>query len=433
MDNFVILPTQLYNLKYFPKKNNYILYEHPQYFTRYKFNKKKLILHRASMKNFFDLMKSNKYNIEYYEYTEDPLKKLSEYKLYDPIDHLILPNKYEKIDSPNFLINNKLIEKYRKKTDKFFFNSFYNFMKDELNILKGIKSKDKENRKKLPKGHIVPDICKKYNKKYVDEAIKYVNKHFKKNYGNTDNFIYPINENEAKDCLNVFIKERFKLFGDYEDFFDQEHDYMYHSFLSSSINIGLIHPSDIIKIIKKHEKNIPINSYEGYIRQLFWREYQRYCYDYFNFKGLDYFGNTKKLDKKWYNGSIGIEPVDFCINKAFNLAYLHHIERLMVIGNFMNLYGIKPKEGFKWFMEFSIDSYEWVMFQNVLDMVFFVSGGKTMRKPYISSSNYILKMSYYKKGDWSKKWDEMFHNFIKKNKLKMKKFTYSYPIVKKYL
>ena len=105
----------------------------------------------------------------------------------------------------------------------------------------------------------------------------------------------------------------------------------------------------------------------------------------------------------------------------------------MVIGNFMNLYGIKPKEGFKWFMEFSIDSYEWVMFQNVLDMVFFVSGGKTMRKPYISSSNYILKMSYYKKGDWSKKWDEMFHNFIKKNKLKMKKFTYSYPIVKKYL
>ena len=119
---------------------------------------------------------------------------------------------------------------------------------------------------------------------------------------------------------------------------------MYHSFLSSSINIGLIHPSDIIKIIKKHEKDIPINSYEGYIRQLFWREYQRYCYDYFNFKGLDYFGNTKKLDKKWYNGSIGIEPVDFCINKAFNLAYLHHIERLMVIGNFMNLYGIKPKE-----------------------------------------------------------------------------------------
>ena len=85
-------------------------------------------------------------------------------------------------------------------------------------------------------------------------------------------------------------------------------------------------------------------------------------------------------------------------------------------------------------MEFSIDSYEWVMYQNVLDMVFFVSGGKTMRKPYISSSNYILKMSYYsKKDNWTDKWDKLFHSFLKKNATKMKKFTYSYPIVKKYL
>ena len=86
----------------------------------------------------------------------------------------------------------------------------------------------------------------------------------------------------------------------------------------------------------------------------------------------------------------------------------------MVVGNFMNLYSLHPDEGFKWFMEFSIDSYEWVMHQNVYDMVFFVSGGATMRRPYASSSNYVLKMSNYKKGEWSEKWDNLYNDFLKK-------------------
>ena len=103
----------------------------------------------------------------------------------------------------------------------------------------------------------------------------------------------------------------------------------------------------------------------------------------------------------------------------------------MVVGNYMNLTGISPKEGFRWFMEFSCDSYEWVMYQNVLDMVFFVTGGKTMRKPYASSSNYVINMSTYKKGDWSKKWDEKYVDFQKKNLEKLWKFRYSFPMLKK--
>ena len=90
----------------------------------------------------------------------------------------------------------------------------------------------------------------------------------------------------------------------------------------------------------------------------------------------------------------------------------------------MNISGILPEEGFKWFMEFSCDSYEWVMCQNVYDMVFFVSGGATMRRPYISSSNYILKMSDYIRGDWCDKWDELYHSFIHNNKKELYKFRY---------
>ena len=126
-----------------------------------------------------------------------------------------------------------------------------------------------------------------------------------------------------------------------------------------------------------------------------------------------------------------MKPVDDCIQKGFKTAYLHHIERLMVVGNFMNLYGLHPMEGLKWFMEFSIDSYEWVMYQNVLDMVFFVSGGATMRKPYASSSNYILKMSDYKPGEWSEKWNEYYQKFMKKNKEKLWKYRYHFPALSK--
>ena len=166
--------------------------------------------------------------------------------------------------------------------------------------------------------------------------------------------------------------------------------------------------------------------------QLFWREYQRYTYIYYDFSRENYFGNRKKLNKKWYTGETGIDPIDDCIKRGFDTGYLHHIERLMVVGNYMNLDGIAPKEGFKWFMEFSCDSYEWVMNQNVLDMVFFVSGGKTMRKPYASSSNYILKMSNYKKGKWSETWTKKYHQFMKKNKEKLWKFRYSFPGLKNY-
>jgi deoxyribodipyrimidine photolyase-related protein len=193
--------------------------------------------------------------------------------------------------------------------------------------------------------------------------------------------------------------------------------------LSTSINIGLLQPIEIIKEILQYN-DIPINSLEAFIRQLFWREYQRYCYKYYNFDNKNYFGNKKKLSKEFYNGTTGILPVDNCIKYGFDTGYLHHIERLMVVGNYMNLYGIHPHEGYKWFMEFSCDSYEWVMHQNVLDMVFFVSNGDTMRRPYISSSNYILKMSNYKKDKWCDEWDKLYDNFLKKNKHKLWKYRY---------
>jgi len=424
--DFIILPHQLFHKKYLPKNiKKIILWEHPQYFTKYNFNKKKLILHRASMKHYYDYLKKNKYNIQYINFNKTPTYKKA--TLFDPIDKIKIPNT-TLIESPNFLLTKENYDAYKKKKgNSYMFHWFYLWGKKIVDIIPNVKSKDKENRKKLPKDIDIPDMPKNSNKKYIQSAIKYVNKHFKNNYGDTENFLFPISHATAKKWLKDFIKKRFENFGKYQDAIDKENDFLFHSYLSTSINIGLLNPLEIIDEIRK-VKGIPMNSYEGYIRQLFWREYQRYCYMYFDFSNKNYFGNKKKITKEWYDGTTGIDPIDDCIEKGFHQGYLNHIQRLMIVGNFMNLSGMNPMDGFKWFMEFSCDSYEWVMYQNVLDMAFCVTGarqnGGTMAKPYISSSNYIIKMSNYKKGDWSEKWDTLYHNFIKNNKKKLIPFKY---------
>lgn len=423
MENFVILPHQLYELKYLEKdKYRYIIWEHPHYFKSFNYNKKKIILHRGSMQYYYEYLKKKKFKVEYVNL--DDKFMIKEYVIFNPIDKIELPYKYKMMNSPNFLLSDELCEKYREKTENFFFNGFYMWSKKQLDIIPLIKSLDKENRNAIIKNVEIPKVpSNKEDKKYVEEGIKFVKKNFDKNCGNVENFMFPLTHKTAKKWLKYFIENKIRNFGKYQDAILQNDNILFHSLLSSSINIGLLQPKDIIEELMEYE-NIPMNSLEGYIRQLFWREYQRYCYKYYDFKNKNYFGNRKKLTKEWYEGTTGILPLDNCIKNAFNTGYLHHIERLMIVGNYMNLYGIHPLEGLRWFIEFSCDSFLWVMYQNVLEMVFFISGGDTMRRPYISSSNYIIKMSDYKKGEWSDKWDEMYDNFLKKNKKKLWKYRY---------
>jgi deoxyribodipyrimidine photolyase-related protein len=381
------------------------------------------------MKQYFEYLQKSKLQVKYINFNES--FNINKYILFDPIDKIKLNGQYTLLDSPNFLLTSDLIQKYRKKTTKFFFYAFYMWSKNELNIMPGIKSQDSENRLKLPNINIPKSFASTFtntktntNKSILfKESVNYINNHFTNNHGNTGNFNWPTTHKEAKQQLTYFITTKFKLFGSYQDSISKDNSTLFHSLLSSSINIGLLQPLDIIKLLIKssNKNNIPLNSLEGFVRQLFWREYQRLCYLYCDFTSKNYFGNTGKLESKWYTG-IGIEPVDRCIQNAFEYGYLHHIERLMIVGNYMNLSGISPQEGFRWFMEFSCDSYEWVMHQNVYEMVFFVTGGLTMRRPYMSSSNYILKMSNYSRSEWSDKWDELYHTFIKKHKNKLNKF-----------
>jgi len=197
--------------------------------------------------------------------------------------------------------------------------------------------------------------------------------------------------------------------------------FMYHSVISPMLNIGLLDPKKIINLTleyyQKNKSDIPIASLEGYIRQIAgWREFQRslYVFKYKDIVQSNSPNNNRKFKDiaKWYNGETGIAPVDNEIKKAMNYGYSHHIVRLMIFMNFFILLEIEPYEIYKWFMEVvSIDAYSWVMIPNIYSMGYFYT--KAMTKPYISSSNYILKMSNYKKdGYWEVVWDALYHNFI---------------------
>jgi deoxyribodipyrimidine photolyase-related protein len=277
---------------------------------------------------------------------------------------------------------------------------------------------DDENRLKYPKGKTVPNTTFLEVNAFYSEAITYTEKYFSNNYGelNTD-FIYPTTFAESKGWLAEFFKSRFSEFGAYEDAIVENENILHHSVLTPMMNVGLVSPKFIIEEALSYASNheVPLNSLEGFIRQILgWREFIRAVYE---LKGNEertknHWGFKRKIPASFWNGSTGIEPIDSAIKKVLETGYAHHIERLMVLGNFMLLCEFDPDEVYRWFMELFIDAYDWVMVPNVYGMSQFADGGLMATKPYISGSNYLMKMSDYKKGEWQPVWDGLFWRFM---------------------
>ena len=308
--------------------------------------------------------------------------------------------------------------------------NFYKYSRKKLDILMaegkplgGKWSFDEENRKKLPKGVKVPKTNLDNNNKYTNKLSLLINKIFENNIGSTENNWLPADRKTALKFLDNFLLTKFSLFGDYEDALSSEHDFLFHSALSPILNLGLITPAELLSRVKKYQSKIKINSYEGFIRQVIgWREFIRGVYQKHesDFTNNNYFHNNRKMKQSWYEGKTGIFPLDDAITKARKFGWNHHIERLMVIANIMNIARINPKEVYKWFMEFYVDSYDWVMVPNVFGMGLYSDGGVFATKPYICASSYILKMSDYKKGEWTDIVDGLYWKFIDENREKLR-------------
>ena len=456
MKVFVLLGNQLFDEKYLEKfKKDHIFYmaEDFQLCTYEKHHKNKILLFLSSMRSHADRLKKSKFKIEYstiedktfkLDYTEK-LKKIIKSKKITEISSFEIEDKFfEKkisnftkkeninwniVQTPMFLNSRENFKKYLSKSKKPFMAVFYKDTRRELDILikkdgtpeGGKWSFDEDNRNKLPKNISIPKFPKIKETSHTKKLKLIIEKYFKDHPGNVENFWFATEYEDVIKLLNFFIKEKSNLFGDYEDAVDQKDNILFHSALSPYINLGLITPELIIKkILDFHKKNkIRLNSLEGYIRQVIgWREFMRGIYQSYSseMETRNFFKQNRKMKKSWYDGSTGLPPLDYAIKNALKYGWSHHIERLMILSNIMNLCEIKPNIVYKWFMEMFVDSSDWVMSPNVYGMGLFSDGGIFATKPYICGSSYFLKMMHFKKGPWCDVMDGLYWRFIDRHK-----------------
>ena len=447
----IIFPNQLFeesNL-FLNNKKTYLIEEH-LFFKQFNFHKQKLVFHRSSMKNYENYLLSKGIDVAYIETKNQEsdirifLDKINvtEINIYHPEDNWIEKRIKKSCKKNNIKINieenplfltahDDLLPFFNPEKKKLFQTSFYKSQRKKMKILidndqnpvGGKWTYDDMNRHKFPKNKKTPtlDYSKLQSENYRD-SVNYVQKNFTENFGIINDIqLYPTDFKTSRIWFNDFLITRFDEFGIYEDAVLIEESIINHSVLSPLINSGLLNPKYVVKnSLEFYKKNkIPINSTEGFIRQIIgWREFIRGVYVS---KGSEertknYWNFNRKIPKSFYDGNTGIDPIDDTIKKVEKSAYGNHIERLMILGNFMVLCEFDPDEVYKWFMEVFIDSYDWVMVPNVYGMSQFADGGLMSTKPYISSSNYIIKMSDYKKGEWSDIWDGLFWSFMDKQR-----------------
>lgn len=444
----IVFPHQLFEQNILTSTCDTIyLVEEWLYFRQYHFHQQKIVFHRASMKFYESHLQSQNINVVYID-AFDALADVRQLvaflknKSVDNLEYIDTTDDWleqrlsqsaaangvalHKNPSPLFLNTSEAIADYFLSKKKMFQTDFYKNQRLSRNILVDAQQKpvggkwtfDEENRLKYPKGKTPPKIEFLKPNAFYTEAIAYTQQYFGAHYGELNPaIIYPTNFAESKYWLNDFFATRFSSFGDYEDAIVANEVFLHHSVLTPMLNVGLLTSQFIIDAALNYaaKNDIPINSLEGFIRQIMgWREFIRAVYQ---LKGKEertknYWSFTRKIPATFWTGTTGIEPIDSTIKKVLETGYCHHIERLMVIGNFMLLCEFDPNEVYRWFMELFIDAYDWVMVPNVYGMSQFADGGLMATKPYISGSNYLMKMSDYKKGAWQNVWDGLFWRFM---------------------
>ncbi len=415
-----------------------------------KHHQQKIVLHRASMKTLAAKLEEKGHKVLYRAFvpgktTETHLNAIyregfREIHYCEPVDFILelrlrrwfaSRGKAKPVihGTPMFVTPEDWAEEHFGSRKRPFMAKFYEEQRKRMDVMVDAKgnpeggrwSFDDENRESMPKELDVPADPAARKTEPVKEAIAYVKSRFADYNGSVDGFAYPVSHEAAEKWFEKFLEERFERFGPFEDAISHRERVLFHSVLTPMLNIGLLTPQKVVdralEFATGHK--IPINSLEGFIRQIIgWREFMRFMYERHgvearngNFWGFD----DEPIPDAFYTGKTGIPPIDDAIRRALDHGYCHHIERLMLIGNFMLLCRFHPRRVYQWFMELFVDAYDWVMVPNVYGMSQFADGGIFTTKPYISGSNYVRKMSDYKKGEWCEVWDGLFWTFIQDN------------------
>ncbi|MEM1287479.1 MAG: cryptochrome/photolyase family protein [Pseudomonadota bacterium] len=452
----LIFPHQLFDAHpgFEHKPDKILLFEDPLFFgdPQYpaRLHKQKLWLHRATMTRFAARLEQRGMLVEHVHYVHakaavtDLVQKLGKdgvgtILVSDPVDYTASKRLQKAseahdvalqiLDTPGFLNTTRDNQRWAGGRKRWFMAEYYKHQRRRLNVLMdgdepvgGKWSFDEDNRKKVPKKLLseLPELPS-INRDAIDtQARDEINAEFPEGLGSIDSLIFPTSHDDAADWLDTFLKERFELFGDYEDALVEGESWLWHGVLTPMLNVGLLTPLQVLDATLKHadKHDVPLNSLEGFVRQIIgWREFMRATYEELGVKmrTTNHWQHKRKIPESFYKGTTGIVPIDDVISRALKTGYCHHIERLMVLGGFMFLCEFDPDEVYRWFMEMFVDSYDWVMVPNAYAMSQHADGGLITTKPYFSGSNYIKKMSNYQAGDWADTWDGLYWRFIWKH------------------
>lgn len=345
-------------------------------------------------------------------------------------------------DDDRFLATHDMFETWIEDRKAPRMEHFYREMRKKYDVLMeagepvgGKWNYDSENQKPPEEGLDIPRPYTANVDEITQEVLYLVGERFDEHFGDLEPFHFAVTRDQALYCLRKFIDERLCNFGTYQDAMVEGEPWMYHSHISFYINSGLLKPLECIHAAEKayHEDDVPLNAVEGFIRQILgWREYVRgiYWHKMPEYKNENFLDAKQELPPLYWGKKTHMNCLAQCVKETKENAYAHHIQRLMVLGNFSLIAGIKPEEVNEWYLLVYADAYQWVELPNVTGMVLFADGGLLASKPYASSGSYINKMSDYCKGckyKVTKKngpeacpFNYLYWNFLIRNKDKLK-------------
>jgi deoxyribodipyrimidine photolyase-related protein len=259
---------------------------------------------------------------------------------------------------------------------------------------------DADNRKPLPANIGIPPTYHQAPDAITQAVMAMVQSRFSHHFGVIDGFHYAVNRSQALIALKQFIETRLPHFGDYQDAMMQDEPWLFHSHISLYLNSGLLLPMECVQLAEQayHQQLAPLNAVEGFIRQIVgWREYVRGVYWQYMpaYAQANALNAQRQLPDFYWSAATNMNCIKQCVKETQQHAYAHHIQRLMVLGNFALLAGMHPNEVNAWYLLVYADAYEWVELPNVSGMVLFADGGQLGSKPYAASGAYINKMSNY--------------------------------------
>lgn len=421
----------------------------------------------AAMRNFSDWLKSENHHVRYWKINdEDNLESFKEnlYQLKDiynikrleiqapdewRLDQLLDEigeefNEFNKVSTEHFYTKRNSLKKFFSDRKAVVMEYFYRDLREQENILiengkpiGGQWNFDKENRNKLPKNHQPPKpILMKHDlssiqNELVKAGIKTIGR------VNAKEFIWPINRTEALEVFDYFLENLLENFGTFQDAMSQEYWSIYHSRISFAMNLKLISPREVVEKTEKYwrdnQDKISIAQCEGFIRQILgWREFMRgiYWWKMPDFSEQNFLNAKRNLPEYFWTGKTKMNCLKQAIKQSLDFGYAHHIQRLMVTGNFALLCGINPDEVDEWYLGIYVDAFEWVEITNTRGMSQFADGGVVATKPYCSSASYIKKMGDYcsnchyqhqnKLGEKACPFNSLYWNFLDQHQEKLK-------------